>query len=329
MAWVGLGRRRMEEEIWVGVWQRAEEEVVRAGQVDGYVSSWAGEVEEERNLRDPTEEDLGPLDFRGHFKEMAKILMLDNRVIDIFKLVGLEGLYRALSREIDHGLISALVERCRPETYTLHLPHGEMSITLQDVEDLEPLDFRGHFKEMAKILMLDNRVIDIFKLVGLEGLYRALSREINHGLISALVERCQPETYTLHLPHGEMSITLQDVEIESHLALLKLLPIGNPGHMHVVDVLKVVDELGRVAVANVQANNGCETELVATASPSTSAALIIRSRGRYFDIILTIALKIDCMHLMSLQHDDEPEDDAPQPPPPPKHYTRLKKRKIG
>ncbi|XP_065638188.1 extensin-like [Quercus suber] len=29
------------------------------------------------------------------------------------------------------------------------------------------------------------------------------------------------------------------------------------------------------------------------------------------------------------QHDDEPKDDAPQPPPPPKHYTRVKKRKIG
>ena len=47
------------------------------------------------------------------------------------------------------------------------------------------------------------------------------------------------------------------------------------------------------------------------------------------DIILTITSKIDCMHLMSLQHDDELEDDAPQPPPPPKYYTGLKKHKIG
>ena len=47
------------------------------------------------------------------------------------------------------------------------------------------------------------------------------------------------------------------------------------------------------------------------------------------DIILTITSKIDCMHLMSLQHDDEPKDDALQPPPPPKHYIRVKKRKIG
>ena len=40
--------------------------------------------------------------------------MQDNRVIDIISLVGLEGLFRALSREIDHGL--------------------KMPITLQDME---------------------------------------------------------------------------------------------------------------------------------------------------------------------------------------------------
>ena len=60
--------------------------------------------------------------------------MQDNRVIDIIKLLRLEGLFRAFSREIDHCLISALVERWRPETHTFHLPHGEMSITLQDVD---------------------------------------------------------------------------------------------------------------------------------------------------------------------------------------------------
>ena len=65
---------------------------------------------------------------------MENITMQDNRVIDIIKLIGLEGLFRAPSKEIDHCLISALVKRWRPETYTFHLPHGEMSITLEDVE---------------------------------------------------------------------------------------------------------------------------------------------------------------------------------------------------
>ncbi|KAL0002313.1 hypothetical protein SO802_016094 [Lithocarpus litseifolius] len=79
-------------------------------------------------------EDLGPLQCRCHSKEMSNIMIQDNRVIDIIKLGGLEGLFRAPSKEIDHCLISALVKPWRPETLTFHLPLGEMSITLEDVE---------------------------------------------------------------------------------------------------------------------------------------------------------------------------------------------------
>ena len=61
--------------------------------------------------------------------------------------------------------------------------------------------------------MQDNWVIDIIKLLRLEGLFRAPSREINHCLILVLVERWQSETHTCHLPYGDMSITLQDVEV--------------------------------------------------------------------------------------------------------------------
>ena len=44
-------------------------------------------------------------------------------------------------------------------------------------------------------------------------MFRALSKERDHCLISAPVERWQLETHTFHLPHGEMSITLEDVEV--------------------------------------------------------------------------------------------------------------------
>ena len=69
--------------------------------------------------------------------------MQDNRVIDIIKLVRLERLFRAPSREIDHGLILTLVERWRLETHMFHLLCGEMSITLQDVEIILGLPIDG------------------------------------------------------------------------------------------------------------------------------------------------------------------------------------------
>ena len=81
------------------------------------------------------------------------------------------------------------------------------------MQDLGPLTCRGRTKELANVQIRDNQVIDIIKLLRLEGLFRAPSREINHCLISAPVERWQLETHTFHLPHGEMSITLEDVEV--------------------------------------------------------------------------------------------------------------------
>ena len=52
-------------------------------------------------------------------------------------------MFRALSKERDHCLISAPVERWQLETHTFHLPHGEMSITLEDVEVIFGLPING------------------------------------------------------------------------------------------------------------------------------------------------------------------------------------------
>ena len=68
---------------------------------------------------------------------------MDDRILNIVKRVGLEGLYRTPCREIDHNLITAFVERWRPETHTFHLPHGETTITLQDVEVLLGIPIDG------------------------------------------------------------------------------------------------------------------------------------------------------------------------------------------
>ncbi|XP_075667920.1 serine/threonine-protein phosphatase 7 long form homolog [Castanea sativa] len=69
--------------------------------------------------------------------------MVDDRVLAIVRLLGLEGLHLVPSIQLDHALITAFVERWRLETHTFHLPHGEMTITLQDMEDITGLPIEG------------------------------------------------------------------------------------------------------------------------------------------------------------------------------------------
>ena len=59
---------------------------------------------------------------------------LDLQIAAYITDVGLDGLLRVPHMDLDHTLITALVERWRPKTHSFHLPHGEMTITLQDME---------------------------------------------------------------------------------------------------------------------------------------------------------------------------------------------------
>ena len=96
--------------------------------------------------------------------------------------------------------------------YTLHLSY--INPWFCSVQDLGTLTCRSRSSEFSnREPMVDDRVVNIIKALGLEGLLWVLGREIDHGLITALVERWQPETHTFHMPHGEVNITLQDVEV--------------------------------------------------------------------------------------------------------------------
>ena len=59
-----------------------------------------------------------------------------DRVAHYIKLAGFDGILQCCCIYIDHALITALVERWRPETHTFHFPVGEATVTLQDVEIL-------------------------------------------------------------------------------------------------------------------------------------------------------------------------------------------------
>ena len=120
---------------------------------------------------------------------------MDDRILDIVKRVGLEGLYRTPCREIDHNLITAFVERRRPETYTFHLPHGETMITLQDVEVLLGIPIDGELivgttdltwaaKCQTMLGIATNGVV----LKGQRILINKLLEKIDQGLFDGAVE---------------------------------------------------------------------------------------------------------------------------------------------
>ena len=91
-------------------------------------------------MQDP----LGTLDCRSRHEELTlRVPMVDDRVLTIVRLLGLEGLHLVPSIQLDHALITAFVERWHPETHTFHLLHGEMTITLQDVEVIMGLLVEG------------------------------------------------------------------------------------------------------------------------------------------------------------------------------------------
>lgn len=65
------------------------------------------------------------------------------RIVSYITRAGLYGLYALGFIQLDWALITALVERWRTETHTFHLPYGEMTITLEDVEVLLGLKVDG------------------------------------------------------------------------------------------------------------------------------------------------------------------------------------------
>ncbi|XP_074368492.1 serine/threonine-protein phosphatase 7 long form homolog [Apium graveolens] len=59
---------------------------------------------------------------------------LDLCMVPLLQSTGFYGVARVASLQLDWNLISARVERWRPETHTFYFPVGEVTITLQDVD---------------------------------------------------------------------------------------------------------------------------------------------------------------------------------------------------
>ena len=68
---------------------------------------------------------------------------INERMWDLIRQSGLEQLAKIKKIELDHGLITGLVERWRPETNTFHLNSGEATVTLEDVACIYGLPIDG------------------------------------------------------------------------------------------------------------------------------------------------------------------------------------------
>ena len=79
----------------------------------------------------------------GNFWKLIEKYPIHPRVLEVIRLSGLYGVYKSNRPAIDRSLITALVERWRPETHTFHFRTGEATITLQDVEVLYGLPMNG------------------------------------------------------------------------------------------------------------------------------------------------------------------------------------------
>ncbi|XP_071704060.1 serine/threonine-protein phosphatase 7 long form homolog [Rutidosis leptorrhynchoides] len=80
--------------------------------------------------------------FWGHISHLNRE-RIDNRVLQYLNLKGLGLVCKLGQQRVDHALITALVERWRPETHTFHFRFWEATITLQDVQIMRGLPIDG------------------------------------------------------------------------------------------------------------------------------------------------------------------------------------------
>ena len=73
---------------------------------------------------------------------------------------------------------------------------------------------------------LDPRIATYITDAGLDGLLWVSHMDLDHALITALVERWQPETHSFHLSHDEVTIMLQDMEVIMGVLVDGLLVVG-------------------------------------------------------------------------------------------------------
>ena len=131
-----------------------------------------------------------------------------------------------------------------------------MLLRLQEVPSV--LTYRHRFISVPEG-GLDPRIVAYIVDAGLEELLWVPNIDLDHALITALVESWRPETQSFHLPHGEMTITLQEMEVIMGVPVDGLLVVG---FTHIQDWGKLCAELLGHKPLNRQASAGKNTTMM-------------------------------------------------------------------
>ncbi|XP_058783887.1 protein MAIN-LIKE 1-like [Vicia villosa] len=113
-----------------------------------------------------------------------------------------------------------------------------------DGEDRDPQRFYNYDRKIAGLAQPDEPWFqDVLAASGMGDLCQVDYTTIHNGMLVAFVERWHLETSPFHLPHGEITITLDDVACLLHLPIRDTL-LGHGRLMKVEAMEMLIAELG-------------------------------------------------------------------------------------
>ncbi|XP_019176481.1 PREDICTED: serine/threonine-protein phosphatase 7 long form homolog [Ipomoea nil] len=135
----------------------------------------------------------------------------DERVKEWLRISGFYGISQLTKIQLDHALITALLERWRPEVHAFHMPFGEVGITLQDVEVLFGLKVDGFLVSGQDTIGTKQQVKVMCKeLLGFEPTVQFMTSTMINGCVV-------PEVQALTAESGEEDVLLATRRLIFHL----------------------------------------------------------------------------------------------------------------
>ncbi|XP_019233253.1 PREDICTED: serine/threonine-protein phosphatase 7 long form homolog [Nicotiana attenuata] len=141
------------------------------------------------------------------------------RVVERLQATGFYTIVQLGRMQLDWSLITALVERWRPETHTFHLPTGEATITFEDIQVLYGLHVDGRAVALPQYIRGMTRA----QFLDMMGEFTGFRPEGGAGGSRVLLSAIRDQMVFLHPDiHGET----EDLWIERYTRLALLLLFG-------------------------------------------------------------------------------------------------------